>query len=64
MTTSHVIPRECTLARACTYDRAGFLWSDPAKPGRSLDVRVADLYVLLERAGTELREAATVGQNT
>src|SRR5689334_24873130 len=38
------------FARVCTYDRAGFLWSDPVKSGRSLDDRVADLYVLLKRA--------------
>jgi pimeloyl-ACP methyl ester carboxylesterase len=38
------------FARVYTYDRAGFLWSDAAKSGRSLDDRVADLYVLLKRA--------------
>jgi len=38
------------FARVCTYDRAGFLWSDPAAPGRSLDDRVADLHALLKRA--------------
>lgn len=38
------------FARVCTYDRAGFLWSDPAPPGRSLDDRVADLHALLKGA--------------
>ena len=38
------------FARVCTYDRAGFLWSDPAAPGRSLDDRMADLHALLKRA--------------
>jgi len=38
------------FARVCTYDRAGYLWSDPAPAGRSLDDRVADLHALLKRA--------------
>lgn len=38
------------FARVCTYDRAGFLWSDPAPSGnRDLDARVADLHALLTR---------------
>jgi pimeloyl-ACP methyl ester carboxylesterase len=36
------------FARVCTYDRAGFLWSDPVEPGRSLDDRVADLHAVLK----------------
>jgi pimeloyl-ACP methyl ester carboxylesterase len=36
------------FARVCTYDRAGFLWSDPADPGRSLENRIADLHALLK----------------
>lgn len=42
--------RVANFARVCTYDRAGYLWSDPAPPGRSLVDRVADLRALLERA--------------
>jgi pimeloyl-ACP methyl ester carboxylesterase len=38
------------FARVCTYDRAGYLWSDPAASGRILEDRVADLHALLERA--------------
>lgn len=36
------------FARVCTYDRAGFLWSDPVGPGRSLDDMVADLHAVLK----------------
>jgi len=36
------------FARVCTYDRAGFLWSDPVEPGRSLDDMVADLHAVLK----------------
>jgi pimeloyl-ACP methyl ester carboxylesterase len=39
------------FARVCTYDRAGFLWSDPAEPGRSLEDRVADLHEVLKNGG-------------
>lgn len=42
--------RIANFARVCTYDRAGYLWSDPAPRGRSLADRVADLRTLLERA--------------
>jgi pimeloyl-ACP methyl ester carboxylesterase len=38
------------FARVCTYDRPGFLWSDPAEAGRSLEDRVTDLHTLLKRA--------------
>ena len=36
------------FARVCTYDRAGFLWSDSAEPRRSLEDMVADLHALLK----------------
>lgn len=42
--------RIANFARVCTYDRAGYLWSDPAPLGRSLADRVADLHALLDRA--------------
>ena len=38
------------FARVCTYDRAGYLWSDPAKTVRTLEDRVADLHALLAGA--------------
>ena len=43
--------RVSAFARACTYDRAGLGWSDPAPPGRTFDDRVTDLHTLLARAG-------------
>lgn len=43
--------RVATFARVCTYDRAGYLWSDPAPHRRSLHDRVEDLHGLLTRAG-------------
>src|SRR5262249_5176275 len=39
------------FARVCTYDRAGFLWSDPVEPGRSLDDMGADLHAVLKNGG-------------
>ena len=42
--------RVATFARVCTYDRAGYLWSDPAPHRRSLHDRVEDLHRLLTRA--------------
>ncbi len=35
------------FARVCTYDRAGFLWSDPASGPRAIDDRVKDLHAVL-----------------
>jgi pimeloyl-ACP methyl ester carboxylesterase len=42
--------RVAAFARICTYDRADYLWSDPAAPTRSLEARVADLHALLHAA--------------
>ncbi|HEY6928015.1 MAG TPA: alpha/beta hydrolase [Steroidobacteraceae bacterium] len=36
------------FARVCTYDRAGFLWSDPVEKDRSLDDMIADLHAVLK----------------
>jgi pimeloyl-ACP methyl ester carboxylesterase len=36
-----------SFARVCTYDRAGYQWSDPAARVRSLEERVADLHAVL-----------------
>jgi pimeloyl-ACP methyl ester carboxylesterase len=38
-------------ARVCTYDRAGYLWSAPLGPGRSITARVDDLRSLLVDCG-------------
>jgi pimeloyl-ACP methyl ester carboxylesterase len=37
-------------ARVCTYDRAGYGWSDRAPPGRTMEDRVSDLHTLLRNA--------------
>jgi pimeloyl-ACP methyl ester carboxylesterase len=39
--------RVAAFARVCTYDRAGYLWSDQGPRKRSLEERVADLHALL-----------------
>ena len=39
------------FARVCTYDRAGFQWSDPVAGQRTLDDRLADLHAILKCAG-------------
>jgi pimeloyl-ACP methyl ester carboxylesterase len=43
--------RVASFTRVCSYDRAGYGWSDPAPAGRSFDERAADLDHLLDRAG-------------
>jgi pimeloyl-ACP methyl ester carboxylesterase len=45
--------RVASFTRVCSYDRAGFGWSDPASAGRSFDERAADLDHLLTRAGVD-----------
>jgi pimeloyl-ACP methyl ester carboxylesterase len=36
-----------SFSGVCTYDRAGYLWSDPAASSRDLEERVQDLHALL-----------------
>lgn len=43
--------RVAQFARVCTYDRAGYGWSDPAPKGRSLLDRVHDLHAVLHLGG-------------
>jgi pimeloyl-ACP methyl ester carboxylesterase len=43
--------RVAEFARVCTYDRAGYGWSDPAPAGRSLLDRVHDLHAVLHLGG-------------
>jgi pimeloyl-ACP methyl ester carboxylesterase len=38
------------FARVCTYDRAGYQWSDPAPRSWSVEERVAELHALLAGA--------------
>lgn len=47
---SLVQPEVAKFARACTYDRAGYGWSDPADTPRSGDQIVDDLHALLNKA--------------
>jgi pimeloyl-ACP methyl ester carboxylesterase len=42
--------RVAQFARVCTYDRAGYGWSDSVADGRSIDERVVDLHALLTNA--------------
>jgi pimeloyl-ACP methyl ester carboxylesterase len=42
--------RIAAFTRVCTYDRAGYGWSDPAPTGRTIDARAADLGRLLSAA--------------
>jgi pimeloyl-ACP methyl ester carboxylesterase len=38
------------FARVCTYDRAGYAWSDPAPPDRPMEDVARDLHALLTNA--------------
>lgn len=40
-----------TVARICTYDRAGYGWSDPGPNPRTFEQLVRELKVLLEKRG-------------
>ncbi|MGH2484392.1 MAG: alpha/beta fold hydrolase, partial [Ktedonobacterales bacterium] len=47
-----LVQREvATFARVCSYDRAGYGWSDPVPGERTSDVIVAELHKLLRHAG-------------
>jgi pimeloyl-ACP methyl ester carboxylesterase len=39
------------FARVCTYDRAGYAWSDSARQHRTIEDRAEDLHLLLTLAG-------------
>jgi pimeloyl-ACP methyl ester carboxylesterase len=39
------------FASVCTYDRAGYLWSDPIPPGRTIAERGEELHTLLVNSG-------------
>lgn len=45
--------RIAVFTHVCSYDRAGYGWSDPAPAGRSFDARAADLDLLLRNANVE-----------
>ncbi len=43
--------RVAEFARVCTYDRAGYGWSEAAPQGRTIEDRVGELRALLKNAG-------------
>jgi len=43
--------RIAEFASVCTYDRAGYGWSEPAAPGRTIVERAEELHTLLVKAG-------------
>ena len=45
--------RIATFTRVCSYDRAGYGWSDPAPAGRTIDARAGDLARLLQVGGVK-----------
>lgn len=46
-----VQPEVAAFAHVCSYDRAGYGWSDPVHGERTSDVIAAELHELLHRAG-------------
>jgi pimeloyl-ACP methyl ester carboxylesterase len=46
-----VQPSVAELTRVCSYDRAGYGWSDPGPTPRTLEQLALELHALLERAG-------------
>ncbi|MBO3462732.1 alpha/beta hydrolase [Aetokthonos hydrillicola Thurmond2011] len=53
LTWSLVQPEVAKFARVCTYDRAGYAWSDPAPTPRTIQQIVLELHTLLTNAGIE-----------
>ncbi len=47
----HVQDRIAEFASVCTYDRAGYGWSDPVEAGRTITDRAEELHTLLTNAG-------------
>jgi len=48
---SLVQPGVSAFTRACSYDRAGYAWSDPGKTPRTYDQIALELFTALRRAG-------------
>ena len=59
---SFVQPRVAEFTRACSYDRAGYAWSDPGARPRTYDQISLELHTALERAG-ERGPYVLVGQS-
>jgi pimeloyl-ACP methyl ester carboxylesterase len=47
----YVQPQIAEFARVCSYDRAGYGWSDPSPKPRLPSIMADELHTLLERAG-------------
>jgi pimeloyl-ACP methyl ester carboxylesterase len=41
------------FAQVCTYDRAGYGWSEPGRPRRTIEDRTRELHALLSKAGVQ-----------
>jgi pimeloyl-ACP methyl ester carboxylesterase len=41
------------FAQVCTYDRAGYGWSEPGRTGRTIEDRTRELHTLLSKAGVQ-----------
>ena len=50
---SGVQPEVAKFARICTYDRAGYGWSDPSPKPRTAKVMAEELHTLLVNAGVQ-----------
>src|SRR5262245_57066483 len=48
---SLVQPEVARFARVCSYDRAGFGWSDLGPTPRTMQQEAAELHLLLKKAG-------------
>ena len=48
---SLVQPRVAEMTRACSYDRAGYAWSDPGTRPRTYDQIALELHTALEKSG-------------
>lgn len=59
---SLVQPRVSGFTRACSYDRAGYAWSDPGARPRTYDQIALELHAALERTG-ERGPYVLVGQS-
>ena len=57
-----VQPRVAESTRACSYDRAGYAWSDPGTQPRTYDQLALELHTALDRAG-ERGPYVLVGQS-
>jgi pimeloyl-ACP methyl ester carboxylesterase len=57
-----VQPSIAAFTRVCSYDRAGYAWSEPGPTPRTLEQLALEAHTLLERAG-EARPVVLVGHS-